>query len=341
MVLFTVIYNLPKFNELRVHREPIGNVSMDESGSHNGSTYYEYSVEIKPTTMRTNELYIRIYIFWMNVIVNLILPFVLLIVLNFRTYKKIKEFEKALSSAHIRVCFYKNSKGTNIRRNDGPEIHSDERERDSTSKTEEFQQELDTILPQQKEPPLPKYRTYLLKKLSGKRYPTALNARKLSVESPPHASWAEEIPTSPDVIASCTVDVTVTQNEEGTTTNTRPATQGTNQAESLRKREVALAKISLYIVFVFLVCHSVRMFPNTFEMVQTHLAENDHGDFPWPAWVECISNVSHLLLTVTSSANFYIYFGKHGQFFWRSKCNRNRRLRKDTADKNPTLFTHM
>lgn len=43
------------------------------------------------------------------------------------------------------------------------------------------------------------------------------------------------------------------------------------QANSdLRKKEVVLAKISLYMVFVFLICHSVKIVPNIFEMVQTY-----------------------------------------------------------------------
>ena len=37
---------------------------------------------------------------------------------------------------------------------------------------------------------------------------------------------------------------------------------------SFRRREVNLARVSLYIVVIFLVCHGVRIFPNMFEMVQ-------------------------------------------------------------------------
>jgi hypothetical protein len=43
-----------------------------------------------------------------------------------------------------------------------------------------------------------------------------------------------------------------------------------NKASMLRKREVALARISIYIVFVFLFCHSVRIVPNTYEMISTY-----------------------------------------------------------------------
>ena len=47
-----------------------------------------------------------------------------------------------------------------------------------------------------------------------------------------------------------------------------------NKATLLRKREVALARISIYIVFVFLLCHSVRIVPNTYEMITTYTEVN-------------------------------------------------------------------
>ena len=40
---------------------------------------------------------------------------------------------------------------------------------------------------------------------------------------------------------------------------------------SARQREVALARVSIYIVIVFLICHTVRIIPNSFEMVQTFI----------------------------------------------------------------------
>ena len=39
---------------------------------------------------------------------------------------------------------------------------------------------------------------------------------------------------------------------------------------NLRKREVALARISLYIVLVFLLCHIIRIIPNAYEMIQSY-----------------------------------------------------------------------
>jgi hypothetical protein len=36
-------------------------------------------------------------------------------------------------------------------------------------------------------------------------------------------------------------------------------------------------------------------------------------DRPWPSWLETITNLSHLLTTLNSSATFFIYFAKHYQ----------------------------
>ena len=44
--------------------------------------------------------------------------------------------------------------------------------------------------------------------------------------------------------------------------------QNMNNHSSFRRREVNLARVSLYIVVIFIVCHGVRIFPNMFEMVQ-------------------------------------------------------------------------
>ncbi len=45
--------------------------------------------------------------------------------------------------------------------------------------------------------------------------------------------------------------------------------------QALRHREVVLAKVSLSIVFVFLVCHGVRLIPNIYEMVETYKEASD------------------------------------------------------------------
>ena len=54
----------------------------------------ENVARIMPTPMRLDPTYVRVYILWMNLIVQIIIPFVVLIVLNSFIYKKIKAFEK-------------------------------------------------------------------------------------------------------------------------------------------------------------------------------------------------------------------------------------------------------
>ena len=53
----------------------------------------------------------------------------------------------------------------------------------------------------------------------------------------------------------------------GEKTSSRP-----NRISSLRRKEVVLAKISLYIVFVMLLCHGVKLLPNAYEMIVTYTA---------------------------------------------------------------------
>ena len=31
----------------------------------------------------------------------------------------------------------------------------------------------------------------------------------------------------------------------------------------------------------------------------------------WPEWIECISSISHLLITLNASSDVFIYFMKH------------------------------
>ena len=69
----------------------------------------------------------------------------------------------------------------------------------------------------------------------------------------------------------------------------------------------SLLQISLTIVFIFIVCHSVKWIPNLYELGR--LAMDDKRS--WPPWVECVTHIAHFLMTLNSSTNFYIYCGKH------------------------------
>ena len=96
VLVFTLVYNVPKFFELYTERVPV-----DEAGRELiNSTLAEANwtmIVLRPTELRLDEWYIRIYILWMNFVLQIIGPFILLIVLNVLTYKKILAFERTLS----------------------------------------------------------------------------------------------------------------------------------------------------------------------------------------------------------------------------------------------------
>ena len=49
--------------------------------------------DLKPTWLRTNPYYVRIYILWMNLFFHIVCPFLVLILMNFKIYQRIKDFE--------------------------------------------------------------------------------------------------------------------------------------------------------------------------------------------------------------------------------------------------------
>ena len=88
-----------------------------------------------------------------------------------------------------------------------------------------------------------------------------------------------------------------------------------------------MLQVSLLIVVVFIICHSIRWIPNIWEMKQ---AGTDKDKIRWPHWIHLLSQVrsssynlhlishwqsSHLLTVFSSSVNFYIYLAKH----WRQR----------------------
>ena len=77
---------------------------------------------------------------------------------------------------------------------------------------------------------------------------------------------------------------------------------------SNRGKDIILAKVSLAIVFVFILCHTFKWIPNVYEVMYPD---------DWPNWIKIITHFSHLALVFNSSVNFYIYLGKH----WRTIFN--------------------
>ena len=82
---------------------------------------------------------------------------------------------------------------------------------------------------------------------------------------------------------------------------------GLEHALHQRRREIVLAKVSLAIVFVFILCHSLKWIPNVYELIYPPNMNE------WGNWVKIITHFSHLALVFNSSVNFYIYLGKHWQ----------------------------
>lgn len=86
----------------------------------------------------------------------------------------------------------------------------------------------------------------------------------------------------------------------------------TNENKRQRKvklSEIMLAKVSLVIVFIFIICHSIKWIPNIYELVQ--MLSTEEENYQWPFWIDTISKISHFLTVFNSSTNFYIYWITH------------------------------
>ena len=79
----------------------------------------------------------------------------------------------------------------------------------------------------------------------------------------------------------------------------------------IKFNEIVLAKISIIISAVFLIFHSVKWIPNIYELIQR--IQCDEDDIPWPNWIETITTISHFLIILNSSVNYYIYAFTHNK----------------------------
>ena len=95
VILFSILYNVSKFFELNVVEErtmTLENGTIVRSATaeewlnltmleldHDNVTY---NLRLQPTKLRLDSMYITIYILWMNLIFNILGPFVVLAVLN-------------------------------------------------------------------------------------------------------------------------------------------------------------------------------------------------------------------------------------------------------------------
>ena len=84
-----------------------------------------------------------------------------------------------------------------------------------------------------------------------------------------------------------------------------------NDRPKIKFGEIVLAKISIIIATVFLTFHSVRWIPNIFELI--HRISYDLEEIPWPEWIQTVTTISHFLILVNSSVNYYIYAFTHNK----------------------------
>jgi ABC-type proline/glycine betaine transport system permease subunit len=67
----------------------------------------------------------------------------------------------------------------------------------------------------------------------------------------------------------------------------------------------------IFIVVVFVICHSIRSIINTFECIQLAM----YGKLKhWPDWIQTLVHVNHFALVVNSSINILIYCSKDEKF---------------------------
>ena len=293
--------------------------------------------------MRVDPIYIRVYILWMNLFVQIIIPFLILIILNTFIYKKIKGFEKRcrksregnisiselkvslgpqssksflngglstttvtpiMTKANIRRCssctsfpnLRKDIANRTKNKNTSPLQLMDNREQNNENNArneEEF--ELKGFNPDRKDSNL--YKSEL--NLSSVYHCEEIKQQQ-SVEKCQIISANEERNVESDEFVetkwthnSIKIDSRETSDEfdkskilrnikskfmsfdyeirsSDSNGKKKKANKFSSAGTSLRRREVALAKISLYIVFVMLICHGVRLIPNMYEMIETY-----------------------------------------------------------------------
>ena len=97
VISFSVMYNIPKFFDLKVEERPLefedsSNCSRNTSNDTSQSDCEKkIQVQIEPTSIRNNEAYILWYINVSNLLVTSVIPFLLLTYFNYKIYTALKE----------------------------------------------------------------------------------------------------------------------------------------------------------------------------------------------------------------------------------------------------------
>ncbi|XP_023331763.1 FMRFamide receptor isoform X2 [Eurytemora carolleeae] len=116
---------------------------------------------------------------------------------------------------------------------------------------------------------------------------------------------------------------------------------------SQRRKEVNLSKISILIVIVFMVCHSLKWLPTVWEITQKGKALSD---YEWPDWIAKISSMSNFLTTLNGSFTALVYFIKQRRFItehtfvkyiFRSQGTSLERIEELEGSRRNTVFTHL
>jgi len=76
------------------------------------------------------------------------------------------------------------------------------------------------------------------------------------------------------------------------------------------KREVVNARVSVYIAVILVCCHTIRIILNVWDIAQT-FKEGQPKTFYWPLWVDLVTVISRLALTISCSLSFYIYYAQY------------------------------
>lgn len=261
VIIVTLLYNLPKFFELTVttdmmmqnktcleileaphYQEYHANCTDDETAN---VSVPKYQVNIQASDIRANSWYIRYYLVWLNMITQFLIPFVLLIIFNILTYKKILQFEQALSS-QVRVSF------TNSRRQTVRRIGSS-RSMMNSSNAEHDNMEMIQMVPHECSQSIVELqqansKSSLLTRIKSMRKANGFTRASQRVDD---AEEEEQVEEARMMQATSSIV--------------------SGQAHSdLRKREVVLAKISIYMVVVLLMCHVIKIVPNIYELVLTY-----------------------------------------------------------------------
>ena len=104
-------------------------------------------------------------------------------------------------------------------------------------------------------------------------------------------------------------------------------------SKRLKVTEIMLARVSLLITFVFVICHSIRWVPNIHELVQRI---NDQ-DIQWPSWVDSFTCVSHFLTVLNSSVHFYIYYFTRNQITSHVNCLKFTSIARRTTHRTTSM----